>query len=83
MGRKKIPQRELAGFLAKLEEMGATEVQRSPAGFDGTVEVRWEDSELEREQRQTDLQAWKLPFLAAFVCLLVMAVTGLILLFLL
>ena len=59
MGRQLVPQRELSGFLVELEERGATEIQRSPARFDGTVEVRWEDSPVERHLRKAELQGWR------------------------
>ena len=59
MGRRDVPQRELPALLAELEEQGATEVRRAPAGPDGMVEVQWEDSPLERQQLQAMMRGWK------------------------
>ena len=75
MGRREVLQRDLPALLDELKEMGATGIHRSPARFDGLVEVRWEDSPLERQQRKADLQAWRLPFVVSFVIVLVMVAT--------
>jgi hypothetical protein len=71
MGRRDVPQRELPVFLAELEERGATEVRRSPAGPDGLVEVQWEDSPLERQQREAMLQGWRHIFLISVMAVIV------------
>ena len=44
MRKRRIGQRDLPHLLAKLEEGGAANIQRRPAGFHGTVEVRWEET---------------------------------------
>ena len=75
MGRLEVLQRDLPALLAELEEQGARKVQRSPARFDGMVEVRWEDSTLERRQRQALLRGWRqLTVISILVAILIAAI---------
>ena len=61
MPRRKVPQTEALGFVSELEETGATQVRRGPVDLSGLVEISWVESELERQRRAADLQAWRLP----------------------
>ena len=75
MGRREVLQRDLPALLAELEEQGARKVQRDPARFDGMVEVRWEDSPLERHQRQALLKGWRqLAGISILVAILIAAI---------
>ncbi len=75
MGRREVSQRDLPALLADLEQQGATKVQRSPARFDGMVEVRWEDSPIERQQRQALLRGWRqLTVISILAAILVAAI---------
>lgn len=75
MGRRQIPQRQLQSFLAKLEEKGATRIRRSPARFDGMVEVRWEYSPHDHQVRQALMKGWRrltvLSFLVAILLVVI------------
>jgi hypothetical protein len=79
MPRKKVSQKELPGFLEKLEEAGATHIRRSAANVHGTVMVRWERSAAEEEEYRANVQAWKpvyalhAIFIAAVIALALMA----------
>ena len=44
MPRKKVQLHEVGGFLATLEEAGATDVRRSKVDPRGVVEIRWRPS---------------------------------------
>ncbi len=75
MGRREVSQRDLPALLADLEQQGATKVQRSPARFDGMGEVRWEDSPIERQQRQALLRGWRqLTVISILAAILVAAI---------
>ena len=75
MGRREVQQRELPTLLAELEEQGAKKIQRSPARFDGLVEVRWEDSPVELQQRHALLRGWReLTVISFVIAVLIVAV---------
>lgn len=59
MPHKKIPQRELAGFVAELERVGAREIRHAPVDVRGRVKVRWKPSLAEEEEYRAGVQAWK------------------------
>ena len=71
MGHRDVPQRELPALLAELKDQGVTNIQRSPAQFDGMVQVRWEDAPLEQQKHQALLKGWKqligISFIVAFL----------------
>ncbi len=75
MGIRLVPQRELQDFLSELEESGRSNVRRSPARFDGMVEVSWDDSPLERRQREALAKGWRqLTVISVLVAILIVAV---------
>ena len=75
MGSRLVPQRELQGFLSELEESGRSNIRRSSARFDGMVEVSWDDSPLERRQRDALAKGWRqLTVISVLVAILVSAV---------
>ena len=53
-----MPQQDLPALLNELEERGVTGVRRKPARFDGYVEVEWDESPREREQRLAMMRGW-------------------------
>ena len=81
MGRRRVSQKDVSMVLAELKDLVAVRVRRSPARFDGSVEVRWEDTALERQQRKEDLRAWRLPFVVSSIGLLVVLATLILSLF--
>ena len=75
MGSQLVPQRELRGFISTLEESGRSNIRRSPARFDGMVEVSWDDSPIERQQRSALLKGWRqVMVLSLFVAVVVAAI---------
>ena len=75
MNRKKLPLAEVGSFLAELRKAGATRIRRHPADAKGLVEIRWGDTELERQRYAADMQAWRLPMaLAAVVAAIIVLV---------
>ena len=79
MGNRVVLQRDLPALLKDLEERGVERVQRSPARFDGMVEVRWEDSPLENRQRQAVLRGWRqLTVISVLAVILLVAIVVLI-----
>lgn len=75
MGSHLVPQRELPGFLSKLEESGRSNIRRSTARFDGMVEVSWDDSPIEQQQRNALLKGWRqLTVISFLVAVLVAAI---------
>lgn len=79
MGRKEVPQEDLPALLSELEEKGATKVRRSPARFDGIVEVTWEDSPQDVALRKAELKAWRgVAIVSFFVALVVAAVLAIL-----
>jgi hypothetical protein len=75
MGRREVHQRDLPALLTELEDLGATDIKRSPARFDGVVVVRWKDAPLERELRKAELQGWKSAMVvSALIALLIVGI---------
>jgi len=80
VNRKKLPQDQVESFLAELRKAGATRIRRNPADAKGLVEVRWGDSELERQRYAADMQAWRLPMALAGVVAAIIVLVLIILL---
>lgn len=79
MGRKEVPQKDLPALLSDLEEKGAKKIRRSPARFDGTVEVTWDDSPQDVALRKAELKAWRgVAVVSVFVALVVAAVLAIL-----
>jgi hypothetical protein len=73
MPRKKIHLREVAGFLAELEEAGARDVQLASVDARGRVEIRWEPSAEEEARVAAIERAGRTEILLSLVVALVVA----------
>ena len=80
MNRRKLPQAEVSGFIAELQQAGATQIRRIPGDARGLVEVRWDGSDLEQQRQAAEMQAWHLPMILAGLVAAIIIVVLLILL---
>jgi len=73
MHRRKIPYREVSEFVSELEDAGATAIRRAPVDVHGLVEIRWAESELEKEEYAAALRASRPAIIlsAAFAALVI------------